>query len=372
MSRLTSDVETIEILVTESLVQMAGTAVLLVGSIAVLFTLDLTLAFISLLAVGPPLVVATMRFRTRSERAYGRVRERVASVLSMMQETVRGVQVIQAFGRERFNASKFRDENGEWREANVESFRLGSLFFPAMELVGLFGTIVVLAYGGWRALQGDLSIGVLSAFVLYLTATLEPVQQLSQLYDVFQSAMAGLAKIAQLLDERPKIIDSPEAVLVPTSNGQADVDEVNFRYAKNLPYALQDVDLQIAPGEMIALVGPTGAGKSTIAKLLLRFYDPSDGTVKLDGRSLTEVRLESLRKHASVVPQEGFLFRGTIRDNVRFGRPEATDEEVEQICRVLGIDEVIRSLPGGYEAEVRERGSALSSGERQMIALARA
>jgi ATP-binding cassette subfamily B protein len=318
------------------------------------------------------MTISVMRFRTKSARAYNTVRERIGAVLSFMQETVRGVHVVQAFARERFNQTRFAAVNDEWREANVESFRLGSRFFPVMELIGLGGTIVVLGYGGWRTLHADLTLGSLAAFVLYLSSTLEPVQTLSQMYDTFQAAMAGLAKLAGLLEEKPSVVDDPAATPLATARGDVRVDDVTFRYRPELQPALADVDLRVEPGRVVALVGPTGAGKSTIAKLLLRFYDPTTGRVSLDDRDLRRIRLRSLRRYTSIVPQEGFLFTGTIRDNIRFGRPEATDEDVETVCRLLEIDDMIRSLPQAYETEVRERGAALSGGQRQLIALARA
>jgi ABC-type multidrug transport system fused ATPase/permease subunit len=313
-----------------------------------------------------------MIFRVRSERAYRRVRDRIASVLSFMQETVRGVQVVQAFGRERVNRRLFREVNADWREANVESFRPSAVFFPLVEFIGVLGTGVLLAYGGWRTAHGDISVGVLAAFILYLNTTIDPITQLSQLYDTFQQAMAGLAKLAALLERTSYVVDRPGASALDTVNGSAAVDGVTFRYRDGLPDALANVSLDIAAGEVLALVGPTGAGKSSIAKLLLRFYDPSTGRITLDGRDLRDVSLGSLRAKTSMVPQEAFLFRGTIRDNIRFGRPDATDEEVEQVGRLLGIDEILRRLPQGYDTEVRERGAALSGGERQLIALARA
>ena len=372
VARLTSDVETIQLFVTEGLVTTISTFMYLAGSITVLFLLDVRLAAAGFGATLPLLTVASLVFRTRSERAYRRVRDRIASVLAFMQETVRGVQVVQAFGRERVNRRLFREVNSDWREANVESFRPSAVFFPLVELIGVLGTGVILAYGGWRTMQGDISVGVLAAFILYLNTTLDPITQLSQLYDTLQQAMAGLAKLANLLDKRAQVVDAPDAEELDKIDGAAGVDQVTFRYRDGLPDALANVSLDIAAGEVLALVGPTGAGKSSIAKLLLRFYDPTTGRITLDGRDLRDVRLGSLRLKTSMVPQEAFLFRGTLRDNIRFGRPSATDEEVEQVCRLLGIDEMIRRLPKGYDTEVRERGAALSGGERQLIALARA
>ncbi|MEX0875008.1 MAG: ABC transporter ATP-binding protein [Actinomycetota bacterium] len=372
VARLTSDVETIQLFVTEGLVASVSTFMYLAGSITVLFLMDVRLAAAGLLATLPLLTAASMVFRVRSERAYRRVRDRIASVLSFMQETVRGVHVVQAFGREHVNRHRFRQVNAEWVEANVESFRPSAVFFPLVEFVGVLGTGVLLLFGGWMAARGDISTGVMAAFILYLNTTLDPITQLSQLYDTFQQAMAGLAKLAGLLDKAARIIDGPGARELSAVNGSAGVDDVTFRYRDGLPDALADVTIDIPAGEVLALVGPTGAGKSSIAKLLLRFYDPTSGRITIDGHDLRDVQLSSLRERTSMVPQEGFLFRGTIRDNIRFGRPDATDDEVEQVCRLLGIDEAIERMPQGFDTEVRERGAALSGGERQLIALARA
>jgi ATP-binding cassette subfamily B protein len=246
------------------------------------------------------------------------------------------------------------------------------VFFPLSEYIGIIGQCVVLVYGAVRAAHGDVTIGIMTAFVLFLSATLDPVNQLSQLYDTFQQAMAGLAKLAGLLDERATVVETDTPAHIDGVVGSAALDDVTFKYRPDLPVALTDVSIDIRPGEVIALVGPTGAGKSSIAKLLLRFYDPTTGRVTLDATDLRSLTLEDLRAHTSMVPQEGFLFRGTIRDNIRFGKPDATDAEVEAVCEHLGIHEAILRLPEGYDTEVRERGAGLSGGERQLIALARA
>jgi ATP-binding cassette subfamily B protein len=372
VARLTSDVETIQIFVTEGLVQSVSMLMYLFGSIAVLFSINVPLAGISLVASLPLIILSTMAFRVRSDRAYQRVRDRISTVLSFMQETVRGVHVVQAFGRERFNRRRFRQVNEDWREANVESFRPSTIFFPFVEFVGVLGTMVVLVYGGLQTASGAMSVGVLAAFVLYLSSTLDPITQLSQLYDTFQQAMAGLAKLAGLLDQEATLVDHNEAKQIELFDGAAGFEDVTFSYGEGLRPAIADVNIDIAPGEVLALVGPTGAGKSTVAKLLLRFYDPTDGRITLDRTDLRNLTIDSLRSNASMVPQEGFLFRGTIRDNIRFGRPEASDHEVEQVCQLMSIHETILRMPKGYDTEVRERGAALSGGERQLIALARA
>ena len=374
VARLTSDVETIQLFVTDGLVSSISTLMYLIGSITVLFLLDVKLAAAGFAATLPLLLVSSMIFRVRSERAYRRVRDRIASVLSFMQETVRGVQVVQAFGRERVNMRRFRKVNEEWVEANVESFRPSAVFFPLVELIGVVGTaVLVVLYGGWRAMNGDITVGLLAAFILYLNTTLDPITQLSQLYDTFQQAMAGLAKLAGLLERESRIFDLPDAVALDGIDGHAGVDDVTFRYRDGLPDALTDVNIDIAAGEVLALVGPTGAGKSSIAKLLLRFYDPTTGRITLDGKDLRAVQLDSLRAKTSMVPQEAFLFRGTIRDNIRFGRPESTDARGRAGLpppRHRRADPA--ACPQGYDTEVRERGAALSGGERQLLALARA
>jgi ATP-binding cassette subfamily B protein len=372
VARLTSDVETIEILVTEGLVQMSSQFMYLFGTIFVLLWIDWKLGLASILATMPLLTAGTIIFRGYSERAYRRVRERIASVLTFMQETVRGVHVVQAFGRERFNARRFREVNEDWREANVGSFKPGAVFFPLSEYIGVIGQCVVLGYGGWRAAHGEVTIGILTAFVLFLSATLDPVQQLSQLYDTFQQAMAGIAKLAGLLEEQSTVVESKDPERINGAEGSASLDDVTFRYRPDLPVALSEVDLDIKSGEVIALVGPTGAGKSSIAKLMLRFYDPTTGRVTLDRTDLRHLSLEDLRTNTSMVPQEGFLFRGTIRDNIRFGDPAASDDRVIEVCKLLSIHESILRLPQGYDTQVRERGAGLSGGERQLIALARA
>ena len=381
VARLTSDVETIEVLVTEGLVQMSAMFMYLIGSILVLILINPRLAAVSLLASLPLMIVGTMVFRGFSERAYRKVRDRIASVLTFMQETVRGVHVVQAFGRERFNSRRFAEVNDDWRVANVRSFWPGAIYFPLVEFFGVLGLASVLTYGGYLAMHGPVvhhklipfvTVGVLAAFVLYQASTLDPIQQLSQLYDTFQQAMSGLAKLSLLLEQKAYIVDTPDAVSLDGGSGGAAFDDVNFHYRDDLPLALADVNVNIAPGEVLALVGPTGAGKSSIAKLLLRFYDPTTGSVSLDSLDLRHLSLESFRSQTSMVPQEAFLFRGTIRDNIRFGKPEATDAQVEDVCRLLGIDDAVRRLPQGYDTEVRERGAALSGGERQLIALARA
>lgn len=371
VSRVTADIETAERLVTDSLVKLATDLLFLAGAAVILFVLDARLA-LAAMAVLPAMAAATMLFRRRAQRAYRAVRERVASVLSMLQETLRGVEVVQAFGREGANARRFKAANDEWADANVGAWRLESYYFPAMELLSITGTGAVLMYGGLRVIGGDLTLGVLAAFTVYLSQFFGPIHHLSEHFATFQSAMAGMRRVAWLLDREPEVPDAPGVPELPPVRGGIALEGVCFRYRPDAPWALRGLDLEIEPGQTVALVGPTGAGKSTVVKLVARFYDPIQGAVRVDGHDLRAVALASLRSQLALVPQEGFLFGGTVRENIRFGRPGASDEEIEAACRGLGIDDFIRSLPMGYETDVRERGARLAAGERQLVALARA
>lgn len=371
VARITSDIEAVERLATENLVRIITETLFLVGGAVVLFALDYKLA-LTAMSVLPLMAIATLVFRRASERTYREVRERVSSVLSFIQETLAGVHVVQAFATERERADRFSEVNRGWAEANVQAFRLEAYYFPTVEFLGVIGTIIVLIFGGFRFSQGDLDFGVLAAFTVYLTLFFDPIHHLSELYSQFQSALAGLARVAQLLETAPEITDSPNAADLPPVQGGIEVDDVSFAYGPGAPLALERVGFTVDPGETVALVGPTGAGKSTIVKLLARFYDPTKGSVRLDGLDLRDLSIDSFRNQIALVPQEGILFGGTVRENIRFGRPDATDDEIEEVCREIGIDDFIRSLPEGYETEVRERGSRLAAGEKQLIALARA
>jgi ATP-binding cassette subfamily B protein len=371
VARVTSDIEAAERLFTENFVTIVTQTLFLAGAAVVIFTMNVQLAIVAV-AVVPVMVVATMIFRNRSRRVYQEVRERVGSVLSFLQETLRGVHVVQAFGRERARARSFHEVNEDWAESNVNVYRLESYYFPVMELLGWIGTALVIVVGGSRVANGDLTLGVLAAFVVYLNAFFDPIHHLSEQYMAFQSGVAGLARVAQLLDTQPEIVDSEGATEIDALQGRIRLREASFAYRPGGRLALEKVDLEIEPGSSVALVGPTGAGKSTIVKLLARFYDPVEGNVELDGVDLRRISQQSLRTNIALVPQEGFLFGGTLADNIRFGRPSASDDEVEQVCRDLGIDDFVMSLPEGYQTDVRERGARLSAGERQLIALARA
>ena len=367
VSRMTSDVDALQELIQQGLASMAQSALLIVGAFVVIFTLSWQLALCTLLVV-PPVLVASRWFRRESKRAYLDVRERIGHNLATLQEGLAGVRVVQAFGRERAFAGRFRETNDAQFDANMETVRISTRYFPFMEFLGVAATGAIIGIGGIFVDNGIVTVGTVVAFILYLSNLFEPVQVLSQQYNTVQSAGAALRKLFDLLDVTPSIAERANAVDLP-GIGALEVSSVSFAYAAY--DVLRDVSLTIAPGERVALVGPTGAGKSTLAKLIVRFYDPREGSVSFGGIDLRDATLASLRERIVVVPQEGYLFTGTVRENVRFGRPSATDADVEAAIESLGIRERFDALPEGLDTEVLERGSRLSGGERQLVSLAR-
>jgi ATP-binding cassette subfamily B protein len=296
---------------------------------------------------------------------------RIAQVTAYLQETLSGVRIVRAFGQEERHKVRFATLNDEHREANMKTVYLNAAYFPAVELLSAVATAAILLYGGNQVVDGALSIGVLASFVFYLQSFFDPIQSLSQLYTTYQAGMAALDKIFELLDEKPDIADRPDSIELPRVRGEIRFEDVNFSYGGEAP-ALDHVSLVVPPGQTLALVGATGAGKSTLAKLVARFYDPDEGRVLIDGHDLRDVSERSLRSQLGIVPQESFLFSGTIRDNVAFGRPDATDEEVRAAAQAVGAHDFIERLPEGYDTEVGERGGHLSAGQRQLVAFARA
>jgi ATP-binding cassette subfamily B protein len=369
VARMTSDVDAIQELVSQGLVLFVQNAFVFIGAVIVVLVVSWQLA-LGILVIVPPVYFGSRWFRRVSNKAYLEVRDRISTNLSTLQESLEGVRVVQAFGREDAFTRRFDRTNEDQYHANMHTVRISSKYFPIIEYAGVFGTAVIIGYGGWLSTRGVVTVGTVAAFVLWLNSLFEPINQLSQLYNTVQSSAAALAKIFGVLDTRPTIRQRPGAVDLPRS-GEVDVDEVTFAYGTNDP-VLHDVSLHIADGERLALVGPTGAGKSTLAKLIARFYDPVEGSVNVGGVDLRDATFGSLRQRVVVVPQEGFLFAGTLRDNVRVGRPEATDEDVVEALRALGLLDRFAAFPEGLDTEVRERGSRLSAGERQLVSLARA
>jgi ATP-binding cassette subfamily B protein len=370
ISRLTNDVEALDQLVTDGVTSLVQNTLTLALSAVVLFFLDWRLA-LATLTVVPPMALATAWFRKRSGRAYRAVRETLGAVTATLAEDIAGMRVLQSFTRERAARANFTQVANRYREANMQTVVLNGVYFPAVDFLSSAATAVVLGYGGWLAFNGDVSIGTLVAFLGYLSNFFDPVQQLSQLYNTFLSAVAALDKITDLMDEEPEVVDPPGAVELRDVRGDVAFDAVRFAYGRG-PEVLHGIDLRVAAGTTVALVGHTGAGKSTIAKLLARFYDPSDGRITIDGVDLRETTQESLRRQLGIVPQEGFLFAGTVAENVAFGKRDATRAEIEAAVRAVGADEFVERLEDGYDTELGERGSRLSLGQRQLVAFARA
>ena len=371
VSRMTADIATLTDVLNNGLLMLVQSVLTLLGAVVILVILSWRLSIATALIL-PPLLIATAVFRVASERAYGTVRERIADVLIHMQETFSGLRVVQAFAREQHNMERFGAINESNFDANIRTVKLSSLYFPWIEWLGGLGIGIILYYGGRQVAGNHVTVGTVVAFVFYLDFIFQPIQNLSQVYDMVQGAAAALNKIFGLLAVEPDIkdVESPEELVLPLE-GRIRLQDVSFGYKpENL--VLRDVNIEITPGQHVVLVGPTGAGKSTLAKLITRFYDPTEGTVFLDGHDLHNVRGEDLRGNVTMVPQEGFLFSGTIRDNILFGRPSASPEEVEYACKTLGIHDFVSSLPDGYETYVSFRGSRFSAGQKQLISIARA
>ena len=370
VARMTADIDAMSDLVTDGLVTLVTGLITVVGVAVILLWMDWQLA-LATLVVAPLIALAAQFWRRRSADAYRQVRETHSVVTVQLQESLSGVRAIQAFRRERATAARLAEANQDERVAHWRTIALSSFFFPGIEFLGTAATVVVLGVGGSRVLTGDLGIGVLAAFLLYLRSLFDPVQQLSELYDSFQSATAGAERVGAVLAEQPSVREAPDPVPLPDPRGEVRLEGVSFAYDQG-PEVLHDVDLRLDAGTTLALIGPTGAGKSTVAKLIARFYDPEEGRVTLDGVDLRQIRLTDLRRAMGYVPQEGFLFSGTMLDNIRFGRPDATRAEVEAAARAVGADQIIAGLPDGYDTQVGERGALLAAGERQLVAFARA
>lgn len=369
VSRMTSDVDSLQELVQQGLLQLVASLLLIVGSVVFLGIVSWQLLLVCLIPV-PFVVLASIKFQRDSNRAYLTVRDRIGLTLSALQEGISGVRVIQAYGREDHEIGRFAERNDSLYKAHMRSVYVQAWYLPVIEGAALGTTALVVWIGGSMVLDGSLEIGTVAFFVLTLSNLFEPVQQLSQLFNTVQSSGAALRKLFDLLDTPVDLDERPDAVELP-DRGELRVEGLSFGYGSG-PKVLSDVDLVLPAGEKLALVGPTGAGKSTLAKLMARLYDPTDGRVTFAGIDLRDAQLRSLRTRITVVPQEGFLFAGTIRDNVRIGRPDATDDEVDAALTSLGLLDRFAAQPQGLDTEVNERGSSLSAGERQLVSLARA
>lgn len=369
VSRMTSDVDSLAELVQQGLTLFVSNGLLLIVSLIVMTAVSWQMMLVCGVAL-PPVILASIKFQRDSNKAYLDVRDRIGTTLSHLQEGIAGVRVVQAFAREDVEVGRFERGNRELYDSHMRSVVISAWYLPVIELAGWGTTALALGVGGWLVHQGTLEIGTVAFFVLALSNLFEPVQQLSQLFNTVQSAGAGLNKLYELLDTRVDVPQRPGAVDLPAV-GEVEVDHVSFAYGDG-PHVLHDVSLRIPVGARLALVGPTGAGKSTLAKLVARLYDPTEGAVRFGGVDLRDATLGSLRGRIVVIPQEGFLFNGTIRENVRLARSDATDAEVDAALRAVNAYDRFSTLPEGLDTEVRERGSRLSAGEKQLVSLARA
>jgi ABC-type multidrug transport system fused ATPase/permease subunit len=389
ISRITNDVEALDSLVTDSVVTLFQSGLTLVGTVGILLYLDVKLALITF-CVLPLLLAGSLWFRIVSAGAFRRTRETIGAITAYLQETLSGIRVVRSFAQEPVHAEQFTELDEDNREANMVTVRLNAAYFPTVEMLSGVAVAVIVLYGGLQAINGHITVGTVVAFVAALSNLFEPIQQLSQLYATYQSGMAALEKIFQLLDVRPDLDDRADAVELGRIHGEVTFEDVSFAYKRpperrpaangsgpaeaepETILALDHVSLDIPPGQTVALVGATGAGKSTMAKLIARFYDPTSGAVLVDGHDLRTVSSRSLRSQMGIVPQEAFLFSGTVAENIAFGRPGANESQIREAAATVGAEEFISELPHGYDTEVGERGAQLSAGQRQLIAFARA
>ncbi len=395
ISRMTNDVQALDSLVTDGIVTLFSSVLTLAGVVVILIALDPQLALVTFVTF-PILMVGSVIFRLASADAYRLTREKIANITAYLQETLSGVRVVKSFGREAQHIERMDELNEENRVVNLRTVYLNASYFPAVELLSAIGTAAIILYGGSQAIDGEIEIGVVVAFVGYLALFFDPIQQISQLYTTYQQGMAALDKIFDLLDTEPDMIDRPDAIDPGQLRGEIELDDVWFSYARGgdataaelsefadakaagldrvaqAGWALEGIDLHVPAGQTVALVGETGAGKSTLAKLVARFYDPQRGRVLVDGQDLRDLRTSALRSQLGIVPQESFLFSGSVRENIAFGRPDARQDEIEAAAGAVGALAFIERLPKGFDNEVGERGGQLSAGQRQLIAFARA
>ena len=384
ISRLTSDIDAIYELLQSGFDGLVSAVLTLLGTAILLLVLDVHLGLVALIPI-PILLLFTQWFRKQSSIAYRRTRETVAAVIVHFVESMTGIRAVQAFRREPRNQEIFAEVNENYRDANMHGMRLIAIFMPGIKLIGNVTVAAVLLYGGWLAFHDAVTVGVLAAFLLYLRQFYEPMQEISQFYNTFQSASAALEKLSGVLEEQSDVPEPAKPVALPHPRGHVNFDGVEFGYATSAAPLNEDgsrpsgerlvlphLDLKVPAGQTIALVGATGAGKTTLAKLLSRFYDPVRGKVTLDGIDLRDLDEATFRRAVVMVTQENFMFTGTVADNIRFGRPSASMKEIIGAARAIGADEFIRALPDGYDTEVGKRGGRLSAGQRQLVAFARA
>ncbi len=370
MSRVSNDVNALEQFITHGTILTAVAFVRLFGATIVLLALEWRLALISLLPI--PLIAIGLRiFNRRARPIYRKVRDRLGDINARLQDDLAGIRVIQAFGQEDSELERFRSISATYLGERVASIRMWSSFFPALGFLSNVGAVLVLGAGAWMVVQGQLTLGTLVAFISYIVSFYEPIRRLTDIDNILQQAAAAGDRIFELLDETPDVVDAPDSVVLEQIEGTVQFEHVSFHYGDG-EEVLHDVGFSVQPGESVALVGPSGAGKTSIANLLCRFYDPTEGRVLVDGHDLREVQLRSLRDHVAVVLQDTFLFNGTVRRNLMYGKPDATDDELVAAAKAAFAHDFIMEMPEGYDTEIGERGVKMSGGQRQRLALARA
>ncbi len=370
MSRLQSDIDVMESMLSSGLLSMLGSLFSLLGIIAAMLAMNVILALLAFIVL-PIMIVIAAYWQKHAQRSFRRTRSAISMVNATLQENISGMRVIQSLVREDRNRAEFDELNAYNRDTNQEASRVAALILPLVEVVAALAISITVLYGGWLVSHGALQVGVLVAFTLYINRFFDPIRDISQQYSQLQRSGVAAERIFQILDMPVEIVDKPGAEKLPQIRGEVEFRDVKFGYSREIQ-VLHDLNLHIDAGQTVAIVGPTGAGKSTIAGLVTRFYDVQGGAVLIDGRDIRDVTQHSLRSQIGVVLQEPFLFTGTVRDNIRYGRLDATDAEVEEAASAVGLHDLVAQLPGGYETPIRERGRNLSVGQRQLISFARA
>lgn len=370
IARLTSDVQALEELLTRGVASLAVDFVSMIGIMAFMLYMNVKLSLLSF-TLMPVLFIVSLLFRTKGRAAFREVRKKVANVTAKLEEGISGVRVVKSFSRENTNIQHFDKTNVENVDANMQAVKIWSIYRPIIEVITAVGTCIVIWHGGVQIMGEHLTRGELVAFLAYVHMFYMPVRQLTRFYTTMQSAMAGAERIFEIMDTQPQVVESPHALELPPITGRVEYENVSFFYEEG-EYVLRDISLTAEPGQTIAIVGPTGAGKSTIVSLLTRLYQLQEGTIKIDGHNINDVTLQSLRNQMGIVLQDSFLFSGTIRENIRYGRLDATDEEMIEAAKAVSAHRFISQLGAGYDTEVGERGASLSVGQRQLVSFARA
>lgn len=370
ISRVTNDTDTLSQIFVQGVLTLISDVLTIIGIVAIMLLLSVPMT-LAAFSVIPPLILLIFVFQSRLRKAYRATRKKIAVVTSRLEQSISGIKEIQSFTREQDAIKDFRQANVENLQANVQAGKLFALLMPAVQIVGVIGTCVVLWFGAMSTISGSITLGIVIAFLLYVNKFFQPLVDLTTFYNTVQSAMSAAERIFVTLDTKPEIADAQDAVELMHAKGEIVFDHVTFGYDPDRS-VLEDVNIHVEPGKTLAIVGPTGAGKSTIVKLLSRFYELQKGTLTVDGLDVRKVTLNSLHKQMGVVLQEPFLFSGTIMENIKYGKLDATDSEVEQVVKIVGIHKFINSLSQGYETDVGERGSRLSVGQRQLVSFARA